>query len=171
MREELDKINLAIQKYELKERKRKEQRKREKEKKKLEPLFRIESELLSERPKFYDNILEWRNEFIETEQFKGISNMGNMFKRITIFYGGWGHKIPYQKKYGCWSYLDLEDSGELIYVAGYKYMGIRERINLEDGVERFSSAYLKEIYDSIESGEVYSTIASKIERLSNLFDV
>jgi len=137
----------------------------EEEQKRLKSLMIIENEFAPVKQKFLEEIFQWRNKFIKTEEFREIYNTEE-FSHLNIFDGRWGHEIPYCRNFGCWSRLNLEEDGNLIYLAGYKYMGIRERFNIEQSTETFSSVYIKELYDNIKSGKVYSFIADQIKRLS-----
>jgi hypothetical protein len=135
------------------------------EQKRLNDLMIIENRFAPVKQKFLDKIFQWRDGFIKTDEFRGIYNI-KTFSHLDIFGGRWGHKIPYCRNYGCWSRLNLERDGSLIYLAGYKYMGTSDRFDLEKDIEIFSPVYVKELCVHIKSGKVYSFIAEEIKRFS-----
>jgi len=138
----------------------------EKEKKRLEDLIILENEFAPMKQKFFDEIIQWKNDFIKTDKFREIyKNIGSF--DLTIFGSGWGHEIPCCNDFGCWSKIDLKRKGNLIYLSGYKWMGIRNEFDLEKNIEIFSSIYMKKFYEHITSGKVYESIASQIKTFSN----
>ncbi len=129
-------------------------------------LIELENQFVPQKRKFCDKILGWRDDFMHTEQFQKISNIG-FLDNLTIFYGGWGHQQPYRQGFGQWSRLNLginhNFSGRLTYVAGYKSFSDPKILNLEWDIEKFSPLYLKAVCEDIDSGEIYRTIASEID--------
>lgn len=165
-------INSALNESKIKrDKKQKEDElRKEKEKNRLEDLMVIENEFAPMKQKFFDEIIQWKNEFIKTDEFKEIYQVISQdFFHLQIFGAGWGHEIPYKNDHGCWSQLHLEKEGKLTYLSGYKWMGLRIKLNLEKDIEKFSSVYIQELHEYIKSGKVYEFIADKIKNLYSLF--
>ncbi|MBU4070506.1 MAG: hypothetical protein KJ646_05995 [Nanoarchaeota archaeon] len=131
----------------------------------MKELLKKEETFLPKRKDYFDKILEWKEEFIKTQQFKNIyESLNKTFISLIIFRGGWGHRIPYEKGYGCWSNLCLERSRNMIYEAGYKWGGATTLINLCRNEEQFSPLYLKKIFDEINDKSIYKKITSEIKK-------
>ena len=122
-----------------------------------------EKGLLGRKKEIYGKILEWKDDFIKTKQFKDISDRTNL--DITIYNGNWGHKISRSDRHGCWSQICLSKSGDLVYWAGYKWMptGPRFTLNKNNAMD-ISYEYLQKFYEDINQGNVYKTIAKQVKR-------
>jgi len=160
-------IALKNSRKEIEERARVERIREEQEKKSIRELLTKEEPLFSKRKEYHDKIFEWRDWFVKTDQFNQISELMSKnpgISNLTIFHNGWGHVIPCRKKQGCWSHLELNKEGNIIYFSGYKYMGIKNLIDLLGNQDKFSPLYLKEVVEEIDEGEIYNTIALDIEK-------
>lgn len=167
MKEELESISSTIEKYKQKKqiKQKNEQEERKKEKKEQKIFLKRERELSSEKETFYKEILKWRDGFVKTKQFKEIFKLIPFYHHgIKIFGDGWAHKIPHNDEYSCWSQLYLRESGDLVYQAGYKWMGVRTEIVLDGDIKKFSHKYLKNLHKTIKSEKVHENIISELEQ-------
>ena len=174
----LEKLSEGIQKHEAKKlaRVKMEQAEEQKEVEEERKFWGRESKLFPKKKKLYNEILEWRDKFVKTNEFKKIFKIFDKSYQdnIIIFEGGWGHDR--HGYYSCWSRLFLEKSGDLSYFAGYKWMGtgpefvLRRNDKNDKTVRKLTYSYLKELHDHIRSEEVYKSILSKLELEERLED-
>lgn len=139
----------------------------EKQKQKEKEFWDNENSKLSEKKEIVGKVMAWRDDFIKNDTFREYIKGG----LVDIFGSQYGH-VPEEGGFGCWSYIRIEESGQLEYYSGYKYFGIRGKISEERFAGKLTYNYLSKLLSHIESGKVYETIGNGyrlkrvIERLS-----
>lgn len=161
---EIKELNKTIEreKQKLKKERQREIVEERKEKERTKKHKQQEKGSRSEKLKLLDKINAWKNEFIKTSAFRETLRLLED-DSVIIFYSSWGH-VPECNDGGFWSRVHLYKDGNLEYKSGYKWMGFRECFFLtKDNVDRINCSYLKKLYKTIKSKEVYKTIKREIE--------
>lgn len=138
-----------------------EERSREEENKKL----KVKLEMAEE-------IFRWGKEFSQSDLYKRLRNVS--IGSPVCYTSFWGHRRD-GRAFGCISNLWLEEGGTFFYRTRYKWMngggGIQPTTfeKPEEMAETLTYDYLKELYDCIESGEIYQRIGQELERDRRMF--
>ena len=145
---------------------RKERLEASKELKDRKKFWADEKKLFSQKATLYEKIIEWKNDFKKTREFK------RLFRNesdIIILDAGWGHEKPrYEPCDGCWSKIWLDRYGDLKYSAGYKWTPTGPSFFLDNkSVSKLAHDYIKSLYKHLESGEVYNTVLKRLKELNS----
>lgn len=158
--EDLERIlNSKLKKKEENQRKRnrEEIKKEEEEKRHTE----IEASKYDKKLALFKEIESFGKEFVKSRIFSRLSKLEHY--RIDIYGGDWGHVLPTDHDYGCWSYVSVDEEAKFTYSAGYKWMGISKRFYIdEDNFSRLNFDYLRDLRESIKSGKVYDYIKMRL---------
>lgn len=139
-----------------------ERLKRIQENRRKEQYEEYEEDKEIEKLKLHREIRKWADEFVGTDIFH---NLLDYYDKIEIFGGEWGHEID-GDSYGCWSYINIEEYGRLEYNAGYKWMGVSTRFLIdESSIQRLNYKYLKDLYEFLNSGDVYGHLKRGVEEM------
>lgn len=146
------------------QRKKAEAARRAEEKKKRNALVNAaqkhEQSFLEKKVQMAEGIFTWAADFSQTELYKRISKI-SIERGVYVFGGGWGHRVPYDDGYGCWSRMYLKLNGSLFYWAGYKWMPTGPEFIVKSPqklVEKLCYKYLSDFWRLVESKKVYDTI-------------
>ena len=139
----------------------KERLETQKEIKDKKDFWKSEKKLCSQKTTLYERIIEWKNEFKVSKDFRRLFRNES---EIIVYHDSWGHEKPrYEPCDGCWSRMYLDRHGHLKYSAGYKWTPTGPSFFLTGkSVSKLSHAYLASLYRHIESGGVYRAIRDEI---------
>ncbi len=123
------------------------------------PAFNLTNE---KRRLFSKEIFDWRDEFMQTKEFRGIFYIRELLGQIDIFHGGYGHDGKDFDEFGQHSRIILRKNGILKYSSGYKWMP-GDSFELDKKISRLTDKYLTDFHSHIMGGAVYDTIKRELE--------
>lgn len=127
----------------------------ERQKQREKEFWQKENSCITEKNEIVGKVQAWRDEFLKNEAFRDYIKNG----LVDIFGGEYGHE-PKEGGFGCWSYIRIEESGQLTYYSGFKYFGVHGKINESEFAQKLTYKYLSRLLSDIESGKVYDTIGN-----------
>ncbi len=132
----------------------------------LEWAKRTEERYSNEKKVLADSIFSWAKEFSQTEIYHDLLKKAlNQNDGVYVFGHYWGHEIPYNFIFGCWSQLCLKPDVSFVYNAGYRSHGTSTKFSIktpEKLKDKLCYEYLKEFAMTIESLEVYAYMHANI---------
>lgn len=161
----IEEFRAGIEEEEKEARERARREKREKEK-----FWRKESEQQEEKKGLAEEILEWCEDFANSENFRKLVGIdspevqarvsGLKSGTVWIYTGGWGHERG-DDGFGRWARLNLREDGSLLYTVGYKWMAPLEEMEFETAgemAEELTREYLEELHEYLLGGDVYDRL-------------
>ena len=154
----------TLKKKELRDKKREEEgRKQEKERQfSLEAHLTKEKECYPQKLELTEKIFTWKDEFLKTEEGQKLFQRGHGM--VWVYFGKWGHELPYYNDYGCHSRIYFSKEN-ISYSAGYKWFPAEPKIifkQTEEMAEKLNYDYLDKLLDHLESGKVWGWLEKKL---------
>lgn len=110
----------------------------EKKLKHLDASRRFEEEedrLYEKKKELYQSIMQWRDNFVKSENFKNLFYENRFYEadRIKLFVMPKpGHIYLPECEHGHWCVISIDRSGELSYESGYKWCGVDKEFALKN---------------------------------------
>ncbi len=116
-----------------------------------------EARLYPDKVEMCRKIFLWKDEFLQTEEGKGLFKRG---ESIWVTSGRWGHEFPEDNTFGCWSRIYIDKRG-IEYKSGYRSMGFMQCYQFttpEEMAKKLGHLYLKSICEKIDKKVIFEDI-------------